>query len=248
MGLNLANYQQQACEAIKAFWGNRELALLKQTESGKQDQGTRGMVTAGKNMDGFLVLLEDIVRANGLINAKIYVTRKMLVLPGYFRPTKTWDMVIINEGRLVAGVELKSQVGSFGNNANNRAEEVIGTALDFWTAYREGAFGDIPKPFIGWLMLVEDTPESRRPPLRQVPSPNFPLFPEFRGASYADRYKILCQKLVKEQLYSSATILLSPKTAADTGEYSELDEMTSLKTFVTTFAAHIAAEAAMVAG
>jgi type II restriction enzyme len=89
-----------------------------------------------------------------------------------------WDLLVIHEGRLVAAIELKSQVGpSFGNNFNNRAEEAIGTAHDLWTAYREGAFGKQPRPFVGWLMLVEDARASRAP--IQGASAHFPLFAEF---------------------------------------------------------------------
>jgi hypothetical protein len=148
----------------------------------------------------------------------------------------------MNEGRLVAAIELKSQVGSFGNNFNNRTEEAIGTAHDLWTAYREGAFGKHPRPFVGWLMMVEDAPGSRTP-VRDA-SPHFPVFPEFQGASYLKRYDILCQKLVQEQLYTTAAVLASPREAAQSGEYAELSEMTALKTFVTSFAGHCAAEAA----
>jgi len=35
-------------------------------------------------------------------------------------------------------IELKSRVGSFGNNVNNRTEEAIGNAADIWRAYEEG--------------------------------------------------------------------------------------------------------------
>ncbi len=70
------------------------------------------------------------------------------------------------------------------------------------------------------------------------------MFPEFERASYADRYNILCRKLVQEQLYTSASVIVSSRSDADTGEYSELSEMTGLKTFVTELAGHVAAEAA----
>ncbi len=104
----------------------------------------------------------------------------MLTLPGYFRPTKLWDLLVIYKGELIAAIELKSQVGpSFGNNFNNRTEESIGTAHDLWTAFREEAFGKQPRPFVGWLMMVEDAPESRRP-VRDS-SPHFPVFEEFKG-------------------------------------------------------------------
>lgn len=91
-------------------------------------------------------------------------------------------------------------------------------------------------------MLVEDAPESRSP-VRDS-SPHFPVFPEFKGASYLNRYDILCQRLVQEQLYTTAAVITSPRSAAGTGEASDMSSMTSLKTFVTSLAGHIAAEAA----
>jgi hypothetical protein len=243
VALDLVNYEQKARKAVKAFWRNRDAARKKQTESGKVDQGERAGVTAGKNMDGFLALALDIVRANGLAHAEIYQQRALLTLPGYFRPTKLWDLLVIHKGELIAAIELKSQVGpSFGNNFNNRTEEAIGTAHDFWTAYREGAFGAQPRPFVGWLMLVEDAPGSRTPVKDK--SPHFPIFEEFKGASYLKRYDLLCQRLVKEQLYTTASIITSPRKAASTGQLSEMSSMTSLKTFVTTLAGHVAGEAA----
>lgn len=243
MGIDLVDYERKAREATMAFWGNREKARQKQIEAGKADQGERAGVTAGKNMDGFIALVIDLIEANGLAHAQIHQQRAVLTLPGYFRPTKLWDLLVINEGKLVAAVELKSQVGpSFGNNFNNRTEEAIGTAHDLWTAYREGAFGKHPRPFVGWMMMVEDAPESRRPVTDR--SPHFSVFKEFQGASYLKRYDVLCQRLVQEQLYTTASVLASPRTAATTGEFNELSELTCLKTFVTSFAGHIAAEAA----
>lgn len=243
MSIDLADYETKAREAVQAFWNAREAARKKQREKGQSDQGERAGVTSGKNMDGFLSLIKDIVSLNGLKSAHICLERRVLTLPGYFRPTKLWDMLVLNHDRLVAAVEFKSQVGpSFGNNFNNRTEEALGTGLDFWTAYRERALGDNPRPFVGWLMLIEDCAKSRSPVTDR--SPHFAVFQEFIHASYAERYNILCKKLVQEQLYTSAALLLSPRKAADTGEYSELSELTSLKTFITTFAGHIAAEAA----
>lgn len=241
--LDLSNYEQKAHDAVKAFWGKREAAKQKQIEAGRADQGERAGVTAGKNMDGFMILILDIIRANGLAHAQIHQTRAMLTLPGYFRPTKLWDLLVIYKGQLIAAIELKSQVGpSFGNNFNNRTEEAIGTAHDLWTAYREEAFGKQPRPFVGWLMMVEDAPESRSQ-VRDA-SPHFPVFQDFKGASYLNRYDLLCQKLVQEQLYTTAALITSTRAAALTGEYSCLSPMTDLKTFITSLAGHIAAEAA----
>lgn len=245
MPLDLADYESKARDAVRIFWGNRAAATEKQRELGRTDQGERAGVTAGKNMDGFLALIQDLVRANGLADSNMKIGRRVLTLPGYFRPTKLWDLLIINNGRLVAALELKSQVGpSFGNNFNNRAEEALGTAIDLKTALREGAFGkDITPPFVGWLMVVEDADGSRTPVRDR--SPNFGVFPEFEGASYLDRYNILCRKLVQENLYTAATVIASPRSAVSSGTYLELGELSGLKSFVTRFAGHIATEAAL---
>ncbi len=245
MALDLVGYEKRARKAVKAFWGNRETAKRKQAESGKADQGERAGVTGGKNMDGFTDLVIDLVKANGLDHAEIHQTRAVLTLPGYFRPTKLWDLLVMNQGELIAAIELKSQVGpSFGNNFNNRTEEAIGTGHDLWTAFREGAFGQQPKPFVGWIMLVEDADGSRSP-VRDA-SPHFPVFPEFRGASYLQRYDVLCQRLMKEQLYTCATVLASPRSAAAGGEFSELSKVTGLRSFVASLAGHVASSAARI--
>lgn len=243
MAIDLANYDRKARKAVKVFWRNRDQARKKQIESGKADQGERGGVTAGKNMDGFFSLVRDIVNANGMVHADIHLNRRVVTLPGYFRPTKLWDLLVMNEGRLIAALEFKSHIGpSFGNNFNNRAEEAIGTAHDLWTAYREGAFGEQLKPFVGWLMLLEDTPKSRS--AVKDKSPHFPVFREFNDASYADRYNILCRRLMQEQLYTVASVIVSPRDAKATGVYEELSDMTGLKTFVSELAGHIASEVA----
>jgi hypothetical protein len=244
MALDLADYERKARDATMAFWGNRQKAMQAKIKAGKLDQGERGAVTAGNTMDGFTALMIDLVQANGLAHASVYRHRAVLTLPGYFRPTKLWDVLVILAGRLIAALELKKHVGpSFSNNANNRAEESIGTAHDFWTAYREGAFGLYSRPFLGWLVMVEDTPKSRRPGTSDR-SRHFPVFPEFKNASYLQRYDLLCQRLVRENLYSAACTLTSERTADASGTYGEMSDITSLKAFVSAFAGHIAAEAA----
>ena len=243
MGLNLADYERKAQESVIAFWQSRNAARQKQVDSGKADQGERASVTAGKNMDGFVNLVIDVIRANGLADADIFRNRAALTLPGYFRPTKLWDILVVHKGELVAAIEFKSHVGpSFGNNFNNRTEEAVGTAHDFWTAYREGAFGDQCRPFVGWLILVEEATGSLSP-VKDV-STHFPIFEEFRGASYIRRYDLLCQKLIREQLYTAASVITASKNAVHDGRYTEFSDMTNLKSFVTQLAGHVATVAA----
>lgn len=244
MSIDLADYEEKTAAAVRTFWSSRTAAVTKQQENGRADQGERAGVTSGKNMDGFVQLIADLVAANGLADAEVSTSRALVTLPGYFRPTKDWDLVITRKGRLIAAIELKSQVGpSFGNNFNNRTEEAIGTAHDLWTAYRESAFGEQSRPFIGWFMLVEDAPASRRAMTRER-SRHFKAFPEFEGASYLKRYEILCRRMVQEQLYTNASMITSTREGGAVGEFSNMSDITSLKRFVASFSGHIAAEAA----
>ena len=82
MALGLVDYEDKARKAVKAFWRQRAAATKKQVGSGKADQGERAGVTAGKNMDGFMSLILDVVRSNGLAHAQIHQKRVVLTLGG----------------------------------------------------------------------------------------------------------------------------------------------------------------------
>lgn len=204
--------------AVSHFWNTRSGQAKKQQDTGRTDQGARGAVTGGKQLDGFVLLVRDIIIDSGLSGNCIY-TSTSLELPGYFRPEKKWDLIVVDGDVLVAAIEFKSQIGpSFGNNFNNRSEEAIGSAQDIWTAYREGAFPVLERPWLGYLMMLEDCPRSTSPVA--VRQPHFPVFPEFVDASYAKRYQLLMTKLVRERLYDSACFLLSSRRTGMLGRYT----------------------------
>jgi restriction endonuclease XhoI-like protein len=126
-------------------------------------------------------------------------------------------------------------VGSFGNNYNNRTEEAIGSATDIWTAYREGAFKPSAKPWLGYLMLLEDASGSTRPVKAQ--EPHFKVFEEFKLASYARRYEILLTKLVRERLYDATCFLMSNSTDRLTGHYKEPVQELNFTNFISSLLA-----------
>jgi hypothetical protein len=149
----------------------------------------------------------DILVDAGLDRSAVH-SKTALEVPGYFRPEKKWDLLVVSDGRLVTVIEFKSQVGpSFGNNMNNRAEEAVGSATDLWTAYREGRFGTNPRPFLGYFFLLEDCEKVHRPVSNK--EPYFDVDPAFRGASYSKRYELLCRRLVLERLYDTACLTLA---------------------------------------
>ena len=260
MGLDLANYEALARKGVQQFWEGRSKALDDDGKSERSQGGERANVLAGKNMDGFLEMIGGLVANNGLADAKIYTAgRPDLTLPGYFRPTKLWDVIVMDGDKLVAAIELKSHVGSFGNNFNNRTEEAIGTACDLGTGIREGILNDQPAPFLGWLILVEDSEASRRP--TQLNSKHFDVHPEFvapmAGTSdnakktakpqlvgYLGRYEILCRRMMQERLYDRACVMASPRSAVRDGAFADLSDTTNLRSFVAGLAGHVAAWAA----
>lgn len=218
VGIDLDDIEKLARAAVGRYWRTLEQQAAKQ-KKGDADRGGRASVTGGKQMMGFCGLVTELLQRNGVSGTHIFVDQA-LELPGYFRPTKTWDMLVVNSGHLIAALEFKSQRGpSFGNNFNNRTEEAIGTAQDLWTAYREGAFGRYPRPWLGWVMLLEDCPRSTAPV--RVDEPHFNVFPEFRGASYAKRYELLFRRLVREKLFDSATLLMATEQQGPKGGYTE---------------------------
>lgn len=129
----MAYIEKEISNAVKAFWQTRE---------------KQGNVLAGKQLDAFLYLLSNVACNAGVPRDCIYLKNNHI--PGYFRASKDWDLLIVSpKGNLIAAIELKSQVGSYGNNLNNRTEESLGSAEDFWTAYREKSFKCTQTPWLG---------------------------------------------------------------------------------------------------
>jgi len=191
-------------------------------------------------MDGFRDLFAELITDAGMQSCNIFRSKRLLELPGFFRPTKEWDLVVVKDGVLVAAIEAKSQVGpSFGNNFNNRTEEAMGSALDLWTAYREGAYLASPQPFLGYFFMLEDCEASTKPV--RVREPHFKVFPEFLDASYMRRYELFCRKLVLERHYTASAFVTSNSQGGAQGNYRTPAQDLSLDRFVLTLMAHIGA-------
>lgn len=221
-------------QAVAAYWGARAGQSQRQRDAGVQDTGNRGEATGGRHMNAFADLLRETIAAAGFTETEI-LSNHGVDIPGYFRPTKQWDLAVVRRDRLCAAIEMKSHVGpSFGNNFNNRSEEAIGSSTDFWVAYREGVLGR-QLPWLGYFILVESAPGSNR--VVRLPRAVFEPMPEFRGTSYLQRYSILCQRLVLERNYSAAALIATPRGAR--GEYSEPDPSLGFIRFARSLFGHL---------
>jgi len=236
---NMQNIDIATSQAVAHYWMTRKAQQDKQMSTGRADQGARSAVTGGAQTDGFIQLFTKIITDAGMDSRYIYF-HTALELPGYFRPTKEWDLLVIKDGQLVLALEAKSQVGpSFGNNFNNRTEEAMGSALDLWTAFREGAFNKNAQPFLGYFFMLEDCPASRSPV--KVKEPHFKVFREFVGSSYAKRYELFCRKLVRERHYSAAAFITSQGDSGLKGDYLEPASDLTMSVFARTLTAHVSA-------
>jgi hypothetical protein len=238
----MLDIDKELAKAVKHFWKTR--AGQKQRQGGKsgvKDAGNRSAVTGGKHADGFVTLIANIVRDAGLPDIAIHTKSKTeRTLPGYYRPTKEWDVVVLSGNDLVATVEVKSQVGSFGNNFNNRVEEALGNATDFWAAYAKGAFKPTAQPWLGYLFMLEENAASTRP-TRRINLSTFNVDEVFQELSYARRYEEVCQRLVRERLYDAACFFTSNAKAGLKGEYSEPNGELGIRNFAVSLAARAAA-------
>ena len=193
-------------QAANFYWKTRRNQAAKQKRGGKEDAGTRGQVTGGKQLDGFANLIKEIGLLAGFSKNEIFFNSSM-PLPGYYRPQKNWDVVFVRNGKLIAAVELKSQSSSVGNNFNNRSEEVLGASRDFWVAYREKVFGVVEPPWLGYFFFLEETENS----CHQVALSKSQFSPMeiFKGTSYLRRYEILCERLMLERDYNATALVIS---------------------------------------
>jgi hypothetical protein len=223
--------------AIKSFWKKRD--------------GGRG-VRGGKTLDGFIELISETIMNSGLSDIQILTGSKETQLPGYFRPHKSWDVVVTSRGKLIIAIELKSQVSSIGKNFNNRSEEVLGSGIDLHSAIEENAFDSDIEVFTGYLILVENSEESRKLATINMPyfpvmqgflnnennrgsiySPNeFGIYPTAVGISYLTRYDLLCKRLVLKKLYTAATLVVSNEQNGDLGDYDSISPQTSIESFL----------------
>jgi hypothetical protein len=224
--------------AIEHWWNSKR---RNKTGKGKSQGGTRDTNLRGDTMDGF----RDVIRAQlievGVDPADIFSSSQFSALPSnlpsYFRASKNWDIIVCKNSlfktlngnsasaerkpTLIAAIEFKSQEGSIGNNQNNRIEESIGSATDFWASYENGNFARLqPRPWLGYL-FVGRYAEKELSGRVEIKQPHFytdPVFePEnsedrlsgvkYRGPSYATRYRIFLERMIAKKYYDGAAFI-----------------------------------------
>ncbi len=196
--------------AIAAYWRTQDEQEAAARKIRSTAEGTAKTVRGGGHFNPLVNLIASFFTDAGYPLESVGVKEKRQVtLPGYFRPNKKWDLVVVHNELLVAAIEMKALGGpSFGNNYNNRVEEAIGNSADVARAYKEGLAGP-EKPWLGYFYLMHDDPKSRSP-VRIDPGP-FPVDEEWIGRSYQERYEIGATRLVEDGFYNSICYVVSSR-------------------------------------
>lgn len=217
-------------QALRQFWTKKAA----QEEKAKRKQGgTRDSVTGGGHLNALQELLRDEFVAAGVPGSAIFTKTRKRVLPGWFRPTKSWDLAVIHNKHIVGLIELKSQVGSLGKNANNRAEEAIGNAIDVRYAYEKKLLGP-DRPWLGYVYVAEDEPNIHEKNKRSTNAhydQRDVFTSEDEGLSYLDRLAILGQQLVSADVYQAAWIMITADPRKGDFRYRDAADAVGLEQF-----------------
>lgn len=221
-------------DAIDHWWRSKKTAIPKKSQGGTRDANLHG-----KTMDGFGLTIRSFLLGLNVKPEHIFLGGQMAarpaVLPSYFRPSKNWDLIVVSNSRfhsslgkggnpvLYSAIEFKSQDKSIGNNQNNRLEESLGNAVDFWTTYAHSGFErQQPRPWLGYLFVGNYCPTVDSKPVK-IKQPHFLAMPPFRvkdsddspvygGPSYADRYRIFLKQSVGARLYDSGAFIVTDES------------------------------------
>ncbi|MCY4176551.1 MAG: restriction endonuclease [Acidimicrobiaceae bacterium] len=206
----LPDYSASVQAAVADYWAVRRSQADESQSRGVLNTGIRAEVTGGRHLDALHELVVSVF-VDASISARL-IDVKRRPIAGYFRRDKSWDIVVMVADRVVGIVELKSMAGSSpGQNYNNRTDEALGQAVDVWKAVEREIIRP-QRPWLGYFMLLEDNAAFTAPvSSRQVVwSPD----PAFNEASYADRYVIFFERMVRERLLDAACVVLADKDSA----------------------------------
>lgn len=193
-------------------------------------------------LEGFHALVSRILTDNGLPEARVH-TRHGLELPGFFMPTRPWDIVVMHEGRLVAALAIRVRTAqSLENGFVALGEEALCTGKEMDALCRKQAFGPGLRPWFGWLVLLEDGSALTRP--TAVAPTLLQVVPEYRYSTHAEWYELLLRKLERERLFDTCALLLCPEERQQSGNYREPARDLGGKRFLAHLASHAGAFAA----
>jgi len=198
--------------AVRAYWQTKDKQRDAALAIASTAEGTAKAVRGGGHFNPVVNLIGRFFTDAGYPVESIRAGRKGSTLPGFYRPSKAWDLVVVHRSVLVAAIELKALGGpSFGNNFNNRVEEALGNAVDLSRANLAKLCGE-ESPWTGYFFIMEDHVGSEQP-ISRPQEGVFPAEPAWYDASYQDRFSVTGKRFLDEGLYDAVCYLVSSPEA-----------------------------------
>lgn len=202
-------------ELLTNFWREKGAAVQRYRDAGQEGYGAQAR--DARHMQSLATFVRQMFVDAGLDESEVFVDR---AIPGYYRRSKNWDVVATHKGHLVGVVELKSQVGSEGNNGNNRIEEALGNSFDARVAQEEnGAFGALSVWKAFCVVFGSDPSLARRIGMRGAPL--FPIDPAFGDMTYGSQWAIAVERFVQTGAYDAGWMAV---TWTDDDGYVDYEE------------------------
>lgn len=181
--------------ALRSWVDVRFAQAARSQAGGKAQQGNRSAVTGGKHLDGINALVREELTS---IAPDVWFDYKQTTLPGYYRPTKSWDLIVFQRDTPILAVEYKSMKGSEGKNLNNRADEVFGVAEDLRQAEKNGLLPATMRR--AYVFIMGMTEDSTVPVIPQRVAVGH-VDEAFEKASYLQRAALMCERMKNSGLY-----------------------------------------------
>ena len=208
--------------ALALYWETKDKQREEAERRGSTAEGTSVAVRGGGHFAPLVNLVAQFFIDAGYPPSSIGAQGATVELPGYYRPTKRWDLVIAHRGVLVAAFEMKALGGpSFGNNYNNRVEEALGSAVDLSRARVARLLGN-EQPWLGYFFIMEDHVKSRAQSTRAPRGKMFKEDPGWVGRSYQERFAQTGERLLEEKLYDAVCYVVSSPASPEPTEPSLL--------------------------
>ncbi|GLY95686.1 hypothetical protein Acsp02_29410 [Actinoplanes sp. NBRC 103695] len=185
--------------ALRDWVSVREDQAARSAAKGSAQQGRRSSVTGGLHLNAINQLVVDEIRATGAVDLDMRTNRRA-TLPGYYRASKSWDLVVLQAGNPILAVEYKSMSGSEGKNLNNRADEILGMAEDA----RQAELNRLLPPRMrrAYVFVMGDNTDSTKAVQSGVRLGR--VDPVFYMATYLERMAIMCKRMRDTGLFHMA--------------------------------------------
>jgi hypothetical protein len=121
-------------------------------------------------------------------------------------------------------------------------EEALCSGKEMDTLVRKQTFGPGPRPWFGWLVLMEDSAAMTRP--APATETFFRIIPEYRDGSQAERCERILRDLEHHRLFDACALLLCDEERKQSGGYREPARALGIKRLLAHLAGHASVFAA----